>query len=142
VEAAVEAAGEAYRKYLDVFNEVAANADADLSRLRDVATDEYADEVAETLMELRSQGKTFRGDSTFDEMQVFERWSDGGLEFVSTYVCFVATDSRVIDRAGVDVTPPDRIDRRPAVIRFRSADASDPSRLVPRGSDPWTGDIC
>lgn len=139
-EEALAAASEGYMRYLNVLDEVSAL--QDVGRLEEVATAEYAEELTETLAELQAEGRHFEGRSSFDSMRVFERWSQRGVEFVSTYVCFDSTDVRVLDANGTDVTPPDRIDRLPVVIRFQSAE-DDRWRLIARGSDAWRGnDFC
>lgn len=139
-EEALAAAKEAYLHYLDVLDDLSSA--ADVERLHEVATAEYVEELAASFAELQSEGRHFEGRSSFDSMRVFERWSQHGVEFVSTYVCFDSSDVRVIDAAGTDVTPPDRVDRIPVVIRFQSAD-TDRWRLIARGSDAWRGtDFC
>ncbi|WP_308797025.1 hypothetical protein [Agromyces silvae] len=139
-EAALAAASRAYGRYLEVLDGL--SAPEDVGRLGEVATPDYAEELESSLAGLLSEGRRFEGQSSFDSMRVFERWSQRGVEFVSTYVCFDSSGVRVLDASGADVTPPDRIDRLPAVVRFQSA-PDDRWRLIAKGSDAWRGnDFC
>jgi hypothetical protein len=135
---ALAAATEGYRRYLEVLDAVSTSG-SDVDRLREVATSEYADEVIESVESLRADGFRIEGTSAFESMQVFERWSKRGVEFVSTYLCFDSSGVRVVDANGADVTPSDRIDRRSVLVRFQSTEG-DPKRLVPRSSDTWPRD--
>ncbi|MFF2275716.1 hypothetical protein [Agromyces sp. NPDC058126] len=138
-EEALAAAVEAYEVYLAVVDELTQTGGENSERIRAFAESAYAAELEESLAQLRLSGKRTSGDSSVDGIELIEYEDRSGGAAVSVYACLDVSEVRVLDADGVDVTPSDRIERRPLQLEFVSA-LDDPERLLPAGSEPWPGD--
>lgn len=138
-EEALAAAEAAYERYLKVVDDLTHNGGEDPDKLRDVATVAYSSELLASLERLRERGDRTEGTTKYDGMRLAERNESGGAAEVSVYLCLDVSDVRVIDAAGIDITPPDRVARTPIQAHFESS-ASNPALLLPSGSESWPGD--
>ncbi|MFF2494217.1 hypothetical protein [Agromyces sp. NPDC058064] len=138
-EEALAAAVAAYEAYLAVVDELTQAGGENPERIRAFAETAYAAELEESLAQLRSSGNRTSGDSSADGMELIQYDETSGGAAVSVYACLDVSEVRVLDADGVDVTPIDRIERRPLQLEFVSA-LDDPERLLPAGTEPWPGD--
>lgn len=148
-EEALAAAEEAYREYLAVANAVAQDGGADPERYKSVVTQSWLEHEIEFASELREAGNRQFGDVTFTPLSLQSADLSSADVAVSAYTCLDVSGTRLVDTAGVDVTPTDRDLVVPIEVVFRASKAglSDGSNRVPRllieGSDLWTGqDFC
>lgn len=135
-EEALAAAEEAYAAYQAVTDAVTAGGAVDGSPLRQVVTETQYERELEGLETFAATGWHTVGSSTFDSMTL-QSYEYGNMAYVTVYVCSDVTDVRLLDDAGVDVTPVSRPDRLPLVVGFESS----PNRtmLLVADSDVWDG---
>ncbi|MFF2272991.1 hypothetical protein ACFVTX_11995 [Agromyces sp. NPDC058136] len=137
---ALAAAVEAYEKYLAVVDQLTGAGGENAQRIREVAAEDYAAELEASLERLRASGTRTSGASTADHFKLVQYRDEAGVGAeVSIYVCLDASGVRVMDASGADVTPADRVDRRPLQVKLISA-TDNPATLLPTGSETWPGD--
>lgn len=138
-EEALAAAVQAYELYIETVDQLTQDGGEQPERIRDVVDDQYVQELLDSLQRLKESGNHTTGDTKFDQLKLVERTEEGGSAQVTAYVCIDVSGVRVINAAGDDVTPPDRAPRRPLQAIFVSS-SDEPSKLLPSGSEKWTGD--
>ncbi|MBM7829405.1 hypothetical protein JOE59_000110 [Agromyces cerinus] len=139
-EEALAAAESGYSSHLALVDQVTASGGVDVSRLREVATSSYAENLTDSLGRLQESGTHTAGDTRFDSVGLIERFETEGVATVSVYLCLDVTDVRVVDAGGQDVTPPDRRNRAPIQVELESGSAAEPTQLVVSGAQSWAGD--
>ena len=80
---------------------------------------------------LRSTGRT-----TFDTVSLAEYAESEQPPRISMYACVDVSGTRLINSAGVDVTPADRDSRVPVLLSFEGG----PGSVLVSGSQLWSGD--
>lgn len=142
-EEALAAATEAYAKYLEVSDQIAADGGADPGRMIPIVTkDQYQKEV-EGFKSLLDGGLHIVGSSEFDSIMI-QSWSmlAPGSAQVVVYACSDASSTRVLDASGADVTPTNRRVRAPFELEFVSS-IGDSSSLILARNELWSGtDFC
>ncbi len=139
-EEALAAAEEAYAAYLEMSTRIGAEGGTDAERIAPLVTvDRLAIELRgfETLQqsELRLVGPT-----TFEILDVQRvDQTDGDLEVVF-YACWDASLSRVVNAAGEDVTPSDRVDRVVLEVQMTTVGGQPPLLLA--SDDEWPDSSC
>ncbi len=138
-EEALAAATEAYAAYLETSDAILQQAGGDPSRIEEHVAAAYGDEERDTYARYRESGNRITGDSSFDSIRL--QHASGTLstgDSLSVYLCYDVTDVQLIDSAGIDITPPDRIDRVPLEVEFEVSDGAARGLLIAR-SDVWSG---
>jgi len=130
-EEALAAAVAAYGRYLEVSDAIATDGGHDVGRLEGLVTLQQYQQAAADFDELASSGRHMNGRSSFDSVAI-QQFRDTN---VSVYLCLDVSAVRVLDGAGIDVTPSDRESRIPLDISFAVADGS----LLLDTSDVWEG---
>lgn len=136
-EEALAAATEAYARYLEVSDQIAADGGADPERIQPfVSTDRYQIE-AQLYQQLTGSGNRQEGSSSFDnaELQQFSQDSSG-VPFVIFYVCLDLSATNLVDSIGTNITPPEVTLRSPFEITMTGT--NDGGRnLVLEGMERW-----
>ncbi len=132
-EEALEAAQHAYADYITVSDQIAAEGGESPERVRGLLSEEAYGQELQGFEYLSSNGLRLQGASSYDSISV-KRWDATTVE---TYLCLDLSAVRLVDRAGNDVTPPDRVDRQPFEVNF----VREPTGqvLISRNS-VWAGD--
>ncbi|MFC9561036.1 hypothetical protein [Agromyces sp. NPDC056965] len=142
-EEALAAAVEAYEAHLAIVDQLTAAGVADTSQLDEVASPSYARGLEDSLQRLQESGTRTQGDTLFDNAGLVEKVEADGVATVSVYLCLDVSGVRVIDAAGADVTPPERLNRAPIQVEFESSSVKAPAQLVVSGAQSWSGeDFC
>lgn len=134
-EEALAAAEEAYRAYLAVSDQIANDGGADPERIAALVTSErLADELrgSETF---ETQGIRTEGSTKFENLGLQEVQDRGSVR-VSFYACWDASDVRVLNDLGEDITPADRINRQRLEIVVVASDPKEP--FVLESDDLWS----
>lgn len=129
-EEALAAAEEAYADYLAMSAVISHEGGKDPRRLSPYVTSEWLEQEVEVFDEIRSSGLRIVGKSAFENMTL-QTVDDSQ---VTVNVCFDATESRVVDSAGVDRTPADRANRFDVQLTF---EVQQDGALSLARSDPW-----
>ncbi len=135
-EAALAAAVAAYEEYLDVEQTIYESDVADVESIRDVTTDDYAEELIEQYGSIRQSSLRLTGRGQIDSERLVEHSRDGSTAFVSMYACSDISAVRVVDASGNDVTP-ERKERVPVQLSFEQQKGE---ALLVAGSTSWSGD--
>ncbi|WP_400996850.1 hypothetical protein [Agromyces sp. GXQ0307] len=132
-EEALAAAVEAYEAYLAVSDSITADIDADLARIREVTTPEFADFSEHDFAAFRDAGLRTEGSSAVDSARLAE-FSPRRVTF---YACQDVSAVKLLNSTNEDVTPSDREARIPLVI---DAVAVHGDALLIDGNEVWSGD--
>lgn len=131
-EEALAAAEEAYAAYLAMASIISADGGRNPERIEPFVTEDYLAEELDSAARLQSSGLHIVG------VPVVERFT---LQFLSypdlaAYACQEISEVRVVNRNGVDVTPPDRARKGLFEVRFEFSETS------PRvsSSDLWSNE--
>ena len=133
-EEALAAAVAAYEAYLEASDAITADSGANSDRIRAVTTQSFAKQSEADFAAFAKAGLRTEGSTTIDSPRLIE--ASGGGRFVEMYACQDVSGVTVFNAAGDDVTPGDRDDRIPLIVRTKEGDA----RLVVDGSQVWSGD--
>ena len=142
-EEALAAATEAYARYLEVSDQIAADGGADPERMIPLVTEDQYQRELEGFTNLVDSNLRIVGSSAYDSTAI-QSWSmvDANSAQVVIYACSDASSTRVLDDTGTDVTPVDRRVRAPFELEFVSS-SEDAFSLVLARSDLWSGtDFC
>ena len=139
-EEALAAAEEAYAAYNEVSGLIASEGGVEPDRIADFVTeDRFVDELRgfETL---RESNLRIIGTTTVEVIQLQRyEYVDTDAEVVF-YACWDASQSRVIDANGQDVTPADRRDRLVLEVVMTTVNGSLPLKL--RSDEEWPESTC
>lgn len=139
-EEALAAAEDAYAKYQEVSNAIAAEGGAEPERITPHVTSAQLENELATAKLYRDNGWRTTGPVTFDTVTLQSFTQEGSHVEVVMYLCLDATAARLSDAEGVDVTPPNRIDRAPFEITLV---AQGTEALRVSNSEPWSShDFC
>lgn len=125
---ALAAAEEVYREYLRVADEVRAGGDRRL--LEVVSSPAWYEHEFSVNEELEAKGLRLEGNPTVSEISL-ESFDRHG---VRVYACHHASSVRLIDAAGIDVTPPERPDSGLLIVTLVDLEG----QLVVDGSELWS----
>ncbi len=142
-EDALAAATAAYAKYLVVSDLIARDGGTGVERMKPLVTsDQYTKELAGFKV-LTDEGIHAVGSSNFSGARLQSvREPANGITEVTIYACSDATNVRVVDQNGEDVTPPNRPARSPFELAFVSSSENSVALLLAR-SELWSGkDFC
>ncbi|THG28507.1 hypothetical protein [Naasia lichenicola] len=133
-EEALAAATAAYESYLEVSDQIAADGGADPTALKPLVSVEEYERQEQSFLGFTERGLHAEGSSQVDS----ERLEQANLVVgnVSIYLCLDVSEVRLMDDAGVDNTPVDRMDRLPLQVAF----ASEGESLLISQSSVWSGD--
>ncbi|MBB5639836.1 hypothetical protein [Cryobacterium roopkundense] len=136
---ALEAATAAYGAYVAMSTTLLAEGGADAQRISGFVSAEYLPDVLKSFEGMLDTGHTSSGTETFDTVSLI-RYADekGDVAAVSIYLCDDVSQTKVVDRAGIDVTPKTRLARVPFQIALVSS-PSDPRVLLIDEEDVWPG---
>ena len=138
---ALKAAEEAYAAYLKVSDQITSRGAATPDSIEPYVTKAQLAKEIQGFQTVSSRKLHTSGMTRFDNSQL-KQYSSSPTTRVSLYLCSDATDVRLMDEAGFDVTPDSRIDRQAFEVDFISASMTK-STLVLSRSEPWSGtDIC
>ncbi|HEU4849775.1 MAG TPA: hypothetical protein VFS93_05120 [Terrimesophilobacter sp.] len=134
-EEALAAATEAYARYLEVSDQITADAGADPNRLKPFVTEKQLQDEVTAFEEWSQSGDSSVGESTFDTvtLQQYAEEPDGHGT-LTVYLCVDVSDVRIVDAQGTDTTPKERINRYPLEVSFDVVDAD--TVLIAR-SESW-----
>ncbi|WP_438853848.1 hypothetical protein [Agromyces sp. M3QZ16-3] len=132
-EEALAAAVEAYEAYLAVSDSITSDLGVDSTRIREVATPEFADFSEDDFAAFRDAGLRTEGSSTVDSPKLATSSSNR----VTFYACQDVSAVRLFNGSDEDVTPADRETRVALVI---NAVASHGDALLIDGNEVWSGD--
>jgi len=141
-EEALAAAEEAYGRYLAASDAINAKNGKDPQTIAPLVHSSFLPTVLEEFERFESRGLSERGNLTFDsiELQQYEDSLSGPARVV-VYVCVDASETRVIDDEGKDVTSPDRRTRVPLEVTFETEERLQNLLIV--ASEVWSGeDFC
>ena len=128
-EEALAAAELAYRNYIAVSDQIANDGGAGAERLEPFVSEELYRQQAQEYADVLSQGLRATGASTFDTFNLESYDTESGV--IRAYVCIRVSNIRVVDMAGLDVTPSTRNNDLPLQIAFLSgALAGEPIRIT------------
>lgn len=139
-EEALAAAEEAYAEYLEVSSLIGSEGGVDPERIAPHVTERRLAIELEGFENLRDSGLRIDGSSTFETQQLQSFVQNDGLAEISFYVCWDGSGSRVLNEAGQDVTPPDRVDR--LVLEVVMVTEPPSSDLLLSSDDQWPSSSC
>lgn len=129
-EEALAAAEEAYRKYLEVSDQIAREGGVDPGRLQSLATDEQFEIEKSFFDGMRDAGTRLQGSVVLAsvDLQAFDATA------VTIYGCIDVSGARHVTSEGVDTTAPDRPDR----VLLEVMLVVDDERLLVADVEPWS----
>jgi hypothetical protein len=142
-EEALEAATVAYEKYLAVSGAVTSSESLDTSQLSALVTDGYLAQEEAALQEFVARGLRTDGESRLESVflqQHFE--NEMGISVILIYACVDVSGVAVLDGAGTDVTPLDRVAVSQLEVELVSADESPPRLLINRSQSWMDSSVC
>lgn len=138
-EEALAAAEEAYAAYSEMNDLVGSEGGSDVERLRPLVGDEIYTESVLFFKKLKDAELIADGRTRFTAFELTERLRVEGGEVVTAYFCRDVSEVRIIDAAGVDVTPSGRETQQPMLGTFKPSE-SESGELVVEGLTAWSGD--
>jgi hypothetical protein len=113
---AFEAAVATYQRYVDLWNQIAAEGGANPERLLEVMEDnELAAEEMATFGDFAANGERVQGATSFAKPRLMQYQDAASL--IQMYACSDISGARLIDRDGNDITP-EREELIPVMITF------------------------
>ncbi len=138
-EEALAAAEDAYAAYQDMSNQIARDGGVDVERMAPLVTAEFFPVAVEGFEEFRDRGWQGSGGVRFDTTSLQQLEQNGSQASAMIYICVDAGEARLLNEAGVDVTPNGRRERTPLLVSFVSSEA-DPLIFIVNSSTVWSGD--
>jgi hypothetical protein len=139
-EEALAAAEEAYAAYLEMSNLISSEGGEDPERIAPFVTERRLSDELRGFGTMRDADVRIEGSTAFHVIEL-QRYDELGNEVeVVFYACVDISDRRVIDRAGKDVTPPERADVLVLEVVLGSTGGALP--LVLDSDDQWPGETC
>jgi hypothetical protein len=126
---ALAAATDVYQQYNAAFDQALANGGEDMSGLRDLVTDEHFVELDKPGT-IDSNGWHTEGSSSFSVKSVASYEADTESAAISVNLCRDLSNVRVMDSAGLDVTPETWPAVVPLKVSFASSESNPKSFLV------------
>ncbi len=140
---ALAAATKAYAAYSKASDSVTFDGGKRPDRISRFVSSEQLTRELKGFLYYKENSVSSRGTSKFDSVRIesFAGQSRGNFE-LSVYLCSDVSTIRLVDSAGVDVTPQDLPRRSPMEVGFELGDRSHEKLIVSR-SESWTGnDYC
>ena len=140
---ALAAATKAYAAYLKMSDLITSEGGARPERIADLVSAGQLNHELEGFTLFHDKKYVTRGESSYDtvSLQSNERLQDGQQEVV-IYVCSDASDVRLLNQEGSDITPSDRPDRQPFELTFQTKIVGQLPLVLTR-SELWSGtDFC
>ncbi|MFC5788554.1 hypothetical protein ACFPPE_01660 [Agromyces tardus] len=134
-EEALAAAVAAHEAYL-AMNDAIISDGGGTERILAYTTPEYGAQRIDELAAFVSSGLRSTGRTTFDTVSLAEYAESEQPPRISMYACVDVSGTRLINSAGVDVTPADRDSRVPVLLSFEGG----PGSVLVSGSQLWSGD--
>lgn len=134
-EEALAAAEEAYAAYLDMSNLIASEGGADPERIAPFVTGGQIENEEKTYEYYRINGLHAAGPVTADSISLQQLSQDGSDAQVTIYLCLDASQARLLDSTGTDVTPDDRPERAGFEVTLSGSESLRVAR-----SEPWAGE--
>ena len=136
---ALAAAEKAYAAYLKVSASITSAGGSSPSLIDTFVTESEATTEHRTYKYfsdggLRSQGSPSLGPMNLEHIN----YDTSGIATLVVHACIDASNVRILDSSGVDVTPADRLNMTPLEITMRSS-AEFPTKLLVAGSKKWFG---
>lgn len=139
-EEALAAAEDAYAAYLKMSSLIGSEGGIDPERISPLVTVDRLDVELRGFETLRESGLRLVGHTTFDLVDVQRVEQVGNDVEVVFYACWDASQSRVTNDSGEDVTPLDRVDR--AVLEVVMVTAGGQPPLILASDDAWPDSSC
>lgn len=133
---ALAAAEAAYASYLAMSDLIASEGGANPERIAPFVTEEWLVKELESFGSVQASGNKLMGSTSFAQMTIQTMTQ----EDLSVYACLDVSDSRVVNAAGIDVTPVDRIQVINMQIDFRVLGSG--SLVLARGESWPAGSFC
>lgn len=140
---ALAAATKAYAAYLKMSDTIAHDGGAHPERIEEFVTEKWSEQETKAFNKLLSMGYRQLGQSKYGRVRLQSRSeSDNGRANIAVYVCVDSSGTRILDSAGTDVTPKDRVTKFTSIVEFQNS-AKEPRRLILENYEPWSGtSIC
>ncbi len=140
---ALAAAKKAYGAYVRASDAISAKGGRDPSRIAPFVTASWLPSELEGLRSLSDRDEREVGPMTYTDMRLqSESTMRPNMALVRVYLCADVSQTRLLNRNGIDVTPSARRSVYGMVISFESA-RTDPRTLLVSGGDLWSGkDFC
>ena len=139
-EEALAAAEEAYAAYLAMSNLIGSEGGVDPERIAPLVTADRLEIELRGFETLRQSDLRLVGRTSFETIEVQRlELTPEDVEIVF-YVCWDASGSRVMNDSGVDVTPPDRVDRLVLEVVMVTSGGKPP--LILASDDAWQDSSC
>ena len=134
---ALAAAEKAYAAYLKVSDQIANDGGKNPERIAIYVSGHRLDTELAGSRTFESSGIKSEGSTAF-KSPTFQRVAVNGRETeVAFYACWDASDVRIINTDGFDVTPRDRVDRQPLEVVMTTVSGKLP--LVLESDSAWSG---
>jgi hypothetical protein len=133
-EEALAAAEDAYRQYLEIADQIAADGGQDPTRIESYASGDLAESALEGFGQLREKHWHTVGSTVLNAF-VEQTVDLVGSPIVIAYVCVDVSGVDVLDEGGSSVVSADRPDQQAFEVTFEAIDHS----VVPDTREPWTG---
>jgi hypothetical protein len=139
-EEALAAAEEAYAAYLEMSNLIGRDGGTGPERIAELVTADRLETELQGFETLRQSGLRLVGNSTFEVVELQRADQVGENAEVVFYACWDGSDSRVLNEAGEDVTPVDRLDRLVLEVTMTTTGGRPP--LILASDDAWPDSSC
>lgn len=134
-EEALAAAEAAYAEYVRVSDLIGAEGGAGAERLIPFLSPDMYERESKIYEVLVESKRTIVGKTSYSGF-ILQRVSDAMTSVdIQAYVCVDVSNNRILDAAGIDVTPADRADRVSLQVTFEATSTS----TVLTGSEVWSG---
>lgn len=138
-EEALAAATEAYARYLEVSDQIAADGGADPDRIRPLVSADRLVVERQQYQALSESGNHQEGSATFDGVQLQQvSYEDGNSSVIVLYLCLDLSNTKLVDIEGHDITPSDIDLRTPFEVSLRGSSSS-PLALIVERMERWSG---
>lgn len=138
-EEALAAATDVFANYLTLINLIGADGGSSAERVDEYLGDDMSQESTEMFSAMVSAGTRYVGAGTFDSARFVQRWMERNGEHVQMTLCIDATDVRIVDASGADVTPADRQDRVSVLVELSARTKED---ITIESSEKWGETPC
>lgn len=138
-EEALQAAVEAYERYVEVSSAIGADGGENPERIEEVIDEAILEDALADFEEIRTRQVRTEGASTYDSVSFVQRSESDSRATVELRLCRDVNTLRIIDANGADVTPTDRAERVPTQVIAVSSPGS-PDQLVIGDLETWPGD--
>jgi len=142
-EEALAAAEEAYKAYLELSDEVGAEGGHGVDRLIPYVTEGQLEDERQSFKEYEAEGISTRGSTGLVEFQLQQApISEMGVTKLFAYACLDASEIRVFDKNGAELSTPNRPEKQTFQVDFElRPEVAD--QFLLNGMEIWDGEgIC